>query len=238
MLPISPLYRTGGVPLQDVTNFCATSLSDREYLLSFLEALGTGVVGVRFRSDDPTTQAELDQGREVSSDTLDRLRKEGRSVLMHFLHAGAGGATIPLGWDELSDGTQRLLGMSVGWEWAEHTRHLLVVDELNRSFHPSLTQKLLALLLEAKGPPRSQLLFTTHDTHLLDAGLLGPDAIWFIEKDPEGASRLYSLAEFDPGQIRALTGSLEAGYLQGRFGAIPFLGDPRRLGWVPEEPER
>lgn len=234
----SPIYRTGGLDLESVIDICAASLSLRRHLLSFLEALGTGVVGVRFRSDDPVTQAELDQGREVPSDTLNRLRKEGRGVVMHFLHAGTGGVTLPLGWEDLSDGTQRLLGMSFGWRWAEQFGHLLVVDEINRSFHPSLTRTLLALLLEAEGPPRSQLLFTTHDTHLLDAGLLGPDAIWFIEKNPEGASRLYSLAEFDPGQIRALTGSLEAGYLQGRFGAIPFLGDPGRLGWVPEEPER
>ena len=81
----------------------------------------------------------------------------------------------------------------------------------------------------------SQLIFTTHDTNLLDARLLSPDGIWFVEKDRGGGSTLYSLAEFKSEQLDQLSDDLERGYLMGRFGAIPFLGDPERLGWWTKE---
>ena len=71
----------------------------------------------------------------------------------------------------------------------------------------------------------SQLIFTTHDTNLLDLDLLRRDEIWFADKDKGGASHLYSLAEF---KTRTDL-KIEKGYLNGRFGAIPFIGDIRRL---------
>ena len=69
-----------------------------------------------------------------------------------------------------------------------------------------------------------QLIFTTHDTNLLDVNLLSRDSIWFVEKDAAGASSLYALSEFKGAQLEQLAGHLEQGYLQGRFGAIPFFG--------------
>ncbi|PSM30778.1 hypothetical protein BVG81_008750, partial [Haliangium sp. UPWRP_2] len=71
-----------------------------------------------------------------------------------------------------------------------------------------------------------------HDTNLLDLGLLRADEIWFAEKDAEHASRLYSLAEFKADQLAKLGDRLEDGYLNGRFGAIPFLGTREQLGLV------
>lgn len=66
----------------------------------------------------------------------------------------------------------------------------------------------------------AQLLFTTHDTPLLDApDLLRRDQIWFVEKNGEQASELVGLAEFSPRKNEAL----ERGYLMGRYGGIPFL---------------
>jgi hypothetical protein len=73
---------------------------------------------------------------------------------------------------------------------------------------------------------QSQVIFTTHDTNLLDLNLLRRDEIWFMEKDRAQATRLYSLAEYRPrADLR-----LEKNYLQGRFGAIPFIGNLTRLG--------
>jgi AAA15 family ATPase/GTPase len=103
------------------------------------------------------------------------------------------------------------------------------LDELDQSFHTELTRHLMELINRRRG--RGQFVVTTHDTNLLDAGVFGRDAVWFVEKDTDGAARLYSLAEFDRAQLDALTGRIEQGYLQGRFGAIPVLGDPARLKW-------
>ena len=79
----------------------------------------------------------------------------------------------------------------------------------------------------------NQLIFTTHDANLLDLDLLRRDEIWFIEKDIQGASSCYSLAEF---KIRPDL-KIEKGYLNARFGAIPFFGDVQNLGWIDQSSE-
>lgn len=133
--------------------------------------------------------------------------------------------------DEESDGTQRLMHLApllyTGGE-AQESR-VYVVDELDRSLHPLLTRFFLQEFRRAGGEQASQLICTTHDTNLLDVNLLPPSSIWFVEKDREGSSHLYSLDEFDESQIAALRDQTEEGYLAGRFGAIPFFGNRQRL---------
>jgi AAA15 family ATPase/GTPase len=69
----------------------------------------------------------------------------------------------------------------------------------------------------------AQLIFTTHDTSLLDKDLFRRDQVWFVEKDRTQATRLYPLTDFSPRKNEAL----ERGYLMGRYGALPFLSDFR-----------
>jgi AAA15 family ATPase/GTPase len=89
-----------------------------------------------------------------------------------------------------------------------------------------MTREIVRLFNDRKTNPRgAQLIFTTQDTNLLDNELLRRDQIWFVEKDRYGASRLYSLAEFK-GVRNDL--SYERGYIEGRFGAIPYL-NPNKL---------
>ncbi|QDX80735.1 phage resistance protein [Denitratisoma sp. DHT3] len=97
----------------------------------------------------------------------------------------------------------------------------LVVDELDTSLHTLLVQALVRLFHRTEvNTGNAQLIFTTHDTSLLDAyGLLRRDQIWFVEKRPDQSSSLYPLLDFSPRKNEAL----ERGYLQGRYGALPFL---------------
>ena len=74
----------------------------------------------------------------------------------------------------------------------------------------------------------SQFIVTTHDAGILDLDLLRPDEIWFIEKDAQGASALYSLEEFKP----RYHADIRSGYLQGRFGAIPILPSYNIVDWA------
>jgi len=98
----------------------------------------------------------------------------------------------------------------------------LVVDELDSSLHPLLVRRLVELFQNpAVNKKGAQLIFTTHDTSLLDPDLFRRDQIWFVEKDPDQASKLYPLSDFSPRKNEAL----ERGYLMGRYGALPFLGD-------------
>jgi hypothetical protein len=80
-------------------------------------------------------------------------------------------------------------------------------------------------------PASAQLIFNTHDTNLLSAGVLRRDQIWFTEKARDGASQLYPLTDFKPRKQE----NLENGYLQGRYGAIPFLNADRFLQESHEE---
>lgn len=125
--------------------------------------------------------------------------------------------------DEESDGTVRLLDLAPLLFFARRRPSVFVVDELDRSMHTALTRWLVEHFISDGAGAASQLIFTTHDTNLLDLELLRADAIWFAEKDESGASNLYSLAEFKKEQLDQLRGALEQGYLNGRFGAIPFL---------------
>src|SRR5690606_16620355 len=103
---------------------------------------------------------------------------------------------------------------------------LLVVDELEAGLHPLLAMKLVSLFNDRSTNPRmAQLVFATHDTNLLghvpSEPQLRRDQVWLTEKDPQGATRLYPLTDYKPRKGE----NLERGYLQGRYGAIPFLGD-------------
>jgi AAA15 family ATPase/GTPase len=100
---------------------------------------------------------------------------------------------------------------------------ILVVDELDHSLHPSLTQELVRLFQDpALNNELAQIIFTTHDTTLLDSSLDWPlmkDQVWFTEKSPEGSTQLIPLLDY------RLTGreNIEKMYRHGRFGAIPII---------------
>lgn len=97
----------------------------------------------------------------------------------------------------------------------------LVIDELDTSLHTLLVRELVRLFHRPEvNTGGAQLIFTTHDTSLLDASdLFRRDQIWFVEKDREQASTLVALSEFSPRKNEAL----ERGYLMGRYGGVPFL---------------
>ena len=119
-----------------------------------------------------------------------------------------------------SDGTRKLFEFVGGWLRALEWGATLFVDELDRSLHPHMTRFLVALFHGHNNAKNAQLVFTTHDTTLLDRELMRRDQIWFVEKDPQSASRFYSLLEYSPRKDEAY----ERGYLKGRYGAIPFIG--------------
>jgi hypothetical protein len=97
---------------------------------------------------------------------------------------------------------------------------ILLVDELDASLHPLMAVQIIRLFSSPATNPRSaQLIFNTHDTNLLSSGDLRRDQIWFTEKDSTGSSHLYPLTDFKPRRQE----NLENGYLQGRYGAIPFI---------------
>ena len=108
----------------------------------------------------------------------------------------------------------------------------LVVDEFDSKMHPLLTSRIIGLFNSRVTNPRNaQLIFTTHDTNLLNASLFRRDQIWFTQKDSFGASELYSLAEY---KVRN-SAPFEKEYLMGKYGGIPVIGQFERLFDLREE---
>jgi AAA15 family ATPase/GTPase len=131
----------------------------------------------------------------------------------------AGAATFDL--NEESSGTRNLFFIAGPILDILEKGLVLVVDELDTSLHTLIVREIVRLFHDPKmNVAGSQLIFTTHDTALLDTfGLFRRDQIWFVEKDNDQSSTLYSLLEFSPRKGEAL----ERNYLQGRYGGIPVF---------------
>jgi uncharacterized protein len=138
--------------------------------------------------------------------------------------SGSDDAWLPL--KEESQGTQTLFHAALPIVQVIQGGGTLLVDELEHGLHPGLAQQIIRQFNDPVANPRNaQLIFATHDTNLLGNTLgeaaLRRDQVWLTEKDGEGATVLYPLTDYKPRKAE----NLERGYLQGRYGAIPFLGD-------------
>jgi AAA15 family ATPase/GTPase len=136
-----------------------------------------------------------------------------------------GGHTFSLPFDEESDGTRRFLHLLPALYYLTNSPKVFVIDELDRSLHALLSHALLKFFVEACPGANQQLIVTTHETHLLDLDLLRRDEIWFVEKDAQQQTRLYSLADL---KVRKDL-RIEKSYLDGRFGGVPFIGGIDKL---------
>lgn len=141
---------------------------------------------------------------------------------LRFHHATEKGNAV-FGLADESGGTRNLLFLTGPVLDILSKGLTLVIDELDTSLHTLLVRRLVQLFHNPEfNTGGAQLVFTTHDTSLLDApNLFRRDQVWFVEKDREQASTLYGLSDFSPRKNEAL----ERGYLMGRYGGLPLLGD-------------
>jgi len=164
------------------------------------------------------------KGTENDTDD-DPMPKETTKVLLQ--HKGSGSSAVPFPNANESAGTAAFLTIVGSALKKIKSGGVLCVDELDSSLHPLLALEIVRMFNDPdQNPLGSQLLFNTHDVNLLDSDVLRRDQIWFTEKDKEGGTHLYSLSDFKP----RTHGNLKRGYLQGRYGAVPYIGtrDPDR----------
>jgi AAA15 family ATPase/GTPase len=124
--------------------------------------------------------------------------------------------------NEESVGTQKFFKMSAPIINTLQKGKVLLIDELDASLHPILTKHLIALFNDKSvNTKKAQLIFATHDTNLLKPHIFRRDQVWLCEKDKYGATHTYSLA-----QIKGVLKNedFEKHYIQGKYGAIPYLG--------------
>lgn len=195
-----------------------------KYVERFLKDADLGVCGLtveEISADEIGFPEEISsEGRQVILPEM-RSKKKLRVGLLHKSIDEDQSVELPL--SEESDGTKRMFELSIPWLQSLANGFTVVVDELEDSLHSLLTRELVKPFFDPFfSKSGAQLIFTTHDTTLLDPELLRRDQIWFTEKDTEGSTELYSLADYK--EHRARKGeSLNRGYLSGRYGAVPIL---------------
>lgn len=119
---------------------------------------------------------------------------------------------------EESDGTRRLFDL-LDILISNENNKVYIIDEMERSLHPKLTYKFIELFFEHLKERNTQLIFTTHESTILDQNLLRRDEIWFVERNNNNISHLYSLDRFNERYDKKLSKA----YLEGRYGAVPIF---------------
>lgn len=125
-----------------------------------------------------------------------------------------------------SSGTNKLFDLSGPIFDTLYTGATLVIDELDAKMHPLISQYIIELFNNPEtNPKNAQLIFTTHDTHLLSQKILRRDQIWFTEKDSQEQTDLYSLMDIvlPDGTKPRNDANYERNYIAGRYGAIPYI---------------
>jgi len=131
------------------------------------------------------------------------------------------GEPVTFDFKEESDGTQKLFAFAGPWVDVLENGRVLLVDELHSKLHPKLVEFLVRLFHDNKtNPHNAQLVFTTHETSILNQDVFRRDQIWFCEKNTQHSTEVYSLTDFSPRKNRE---NLESAYLSGRYGSLPFV---------------
>lgn len=188
----------------------------KNIFVEILQALGTGVKDIKVR---------LEKTRLTAKD-LPQEMPEALKMLMTSQEANM--IEAKLVYDEFetdlmveeSTGIKRLFEVVCPIIDIINNGKILVCDEIETSLHESIVYQIVKLFNGARKDQFAQLIFSTHDTSLLDSSLFRRDQIWFTQLDKQRATDLYSLVEIK--NVRK-TENLEKGYISGKYGAIPIL---------------
>jgi len=166
-----------------------------------------------------------DRGVIIGSETSQKilLKDEGqyKKITLKMIHHSDDSENIvEFDFYQESEGTQRLMHLLPILVDLHSKDKVVLIDELDRRMHPKLTNTFLKSFYDiANEFERGQLVFTTHDTNLLNTDTLRRDEIWFFTKQENGESKLKSLAEYDVRKDK----KIDKGYLQGRYQGLPFI---------------
>lgn len=222
---ISRIFVVSGLSDTIMHSFAGEALSETDTKRKIVELLKIADTGISDVERIEITKENLtdDTPEEVVQD-IEQGKKYATIVTEHKRFNSKLKEVKPVVFSMLrneSQGSRKMFEISPFILQSLEESRTLVIDEFDARFHPLLTQKLVELF-NSTSNTKSQFIFATHDTNLLNAKLLRRDQICFAEKDKYGASHFYSLVDFKG--IRN-DSSFEKDYIAGRYGAIPFLGD-------------
>lgn len=241
LVPIMPASRPTGLPL-----LLEKDQEFQKFANDTMKAFNTGIKGIKvntipvydFFGADNKQQADRISAELKAEPTRVKpfvneheeilfVQEGGKAVAKRlcFLHDSDDGKAQFTAQEE-SDGTRRLLDYLPAFYAAIKEKRIYLIDEIERSIHPLLIRELINKFSHDK-ETHGQLIFSTHESNLLDQDIFRPDEIWFAEKNKTGATEVYALSEFKEHH----TIDIRKGYLNGRYGGIPFLGNLKDLNW-------
>lgn len=185
-------------------------LSDENYkkeLLKFIKTFDSGIEGIK-----------------TTPDSIEAVKSNNGIIDIEVIHKGELKA-LPFYLE--SNGTRKMFHLFDFFMDALKNGMVLFVDELDAKLHPLLTRYIINLFHNSdtnKG--NGQLIYSTHDTVNLNKEIFRRDEIWFTEKDKDGISTIYSLADYKINDVKVRNdATYNKDYLSGRYGAIPVLED-------------
>lgn len=204
---------------------------DRRALVELIRVADLGISDVLARRRVKNIDVNIDVSKLLETMALqpaDAVSKYSRFILGYLespeLLFVQGKSKVPLTIGEQSEGTRAWLALLSDALTALDRGAVLIIDEIDTSLHPRLTARLIELFQDGRtNPHAAQLVFATHDASLLGTSfgreILARDQVWFVEKDDEGATKLFPLTDFHPRKEE----NTERRYLGGSYGAVPSV---------------
>jgi hypothetical protein len=203
---LPPFFSTTAIQSKEGAASISQLMRSADIAIDSISAVARKGVHRQFQIDLHTGEAST---RQIDGD-----------LMMPLFQHRAGNHTAVFEFGDESQGTQKVFSLAGPLMDILATGKTLVIDELDRSLHPLLVRQIVNTFHDPDiSGPTPQLLYTTHDTSLLDSTLLRRDQVWLTEKGTNQASRLIPLIEYSPRKNEAL----ERGYLGGRYGGVPIL---------------
>lgn len=172
--------------------------------------------------------AKANPGKPQTLDLFTVIMENGVVMLKSLMaiHENSDREEIGMNIREESDGTRRLVEYMPLLYSILRKGGVFVIDEIERSIHPIMIKSIMRKISDSKDA-RGQIIFTTHESCLLDQNIFRPDEIWFAQKDVNQSTQLYPLSDYNIHK----TANIENGYLTGRYGGIPLLSNLSDLKW-------
>lgn len=167
---------------------------------------------------------------KVDEQVFELRKDENGNIVYNKLLLNHGNEEDMFDYNDESDGTKRLFDL-IPLFYENRKVSLILIDEIDRSLHTNLTRKFLELFYELVEERECQIIATTHDSNLLDLELLRQDEIWFVERQEDHSSKVFSLNRFK----ERFDKKIDKEYLIGRYGAIPIFDDKFVLEEIYEE---
>jgi uncharacterized protein len=210
--------------LIDTMQQCLAEDKNKEEILRLIRKLDLGIDDVEVQEREITSDMLPDEFPDELKEYL--IKSGGSATSIRTLHRKFDGQGHHISMElfnlneQESEGTKKVFALGGPLFETLSNGKVLVIDEFDARLHPLISRAIVDLFNSNEtNPNNAQFIFMTHDTNLLSNKIFRRDQIWFTEKNRQGATDLYSLAEYN---IRN-DASFESDYIKGRYGAIPYI---------------